>query len=546
MRGGSPVELYPKATIQAKLVSSVHVQAQALWVLAVLGGLAALLLVGQALARQTALESSEHPLLRSLGMTRRQLFAFGVARVGPVALVAGALAAAVAVVLSPFAPIGAARTAEPDPGIHLDPLVIGAGSAATAALVLLAAVVPAWRAAHARVEPVPPRSSPVVEFLRRAGLPPSGAAGVRMALDRGRGRTAVPVGSTLVAVVVGVAAVAAALTITASADRLLGTPRLYGHNWDAVIGNGSEPRYSERFVARLRADRSIAQLAGGTVREARLEGRPTGVLAISAIRGSLSPTVLEGRAPTASSEILLGAKTARLLGAEIGDEVEGRIGDRASPFHVVGRGVLPEVAAAGVATTALGQGVAMTFEGLRRLDPQAPRNIFLVGLAAGANRVTTLARLERDAAAAVPQRPAEVGNWGRVSGFPYLVAALVAAAAAAALAHALVTSVRRRRRDLAILKTLGFERHDVRAAVAWQATTIAAIGLLAGLPLGIGIGRFAWNLFAGELGVVPDAVAPLWPGLLIIPATLLLANLVALLPGRIAARTSAPLVLRAE
>ena len=146
----------------------------------------------------------------------------------------------------------------------------------------------------------------------------------------------------------------------------------------------------------------------------------------------------------------------------------------------------------------------------------------------------------------MPSRPADVANWGRVSGFPYLLAALIAAAAAALLAHALATSIRRRRRDLAILKTLGFERRDVRMTVAWQATTVAAIGLLLGLPLGVGIGRFAWNLFAEELGVVPEPVAPFFPGLLVIPATLLLANIVALLPGRIAAGTRPAVVLRAE
>lgn len=172
--------------------------------------------------------------------------------------------------------------------------------------------------------------------------------------------------------------------------------------------------------------------------------------------------------------------------------------------------------------------------------------MFLLDLAAGADKQVTLARLEREAAAAVPSRPAEVGNWGRVSGFPHVLAALIAAAAAAVLAHALVTSIRRRRRDLAILKTLGFERRDLRATLAWQASTVAAIGLLAGLPLGVGIGRFAWNLFAEELGVVPETVAPVWPGLLLIPATLLLANLVALLPGRIAAGTRPAAVLRAE
>ena len=118
--------------------------------------------------------------------------------------------------------------------------------------------------------------------------------------------------------------------------------------------------------------------------------------------------------------------------------------------------------------------------------------------------------------------------------------------AAALLAQALLSSIRRRNRDLAILKTLGFERRDVRATVAWQATTVAAIGLLVGLPLGVLLGRFAWNLFATELGVVSEPVAPAVSAFLVIPATLLLANLVALLPGRIAARTRPALVLRAE
>jgi hypothetical protein len=86
----------------------------------------------------------------------------------------------------------------------------------------------------------------------------------------------------------------------------------------------------------------------------------------------------------------------------------------------------------------------------------------------------------------------------------------------------------------------------VVAAVASQATTIAAIGLLAGLPLGIGVGRFAWNLFADDLGVVPEAVTPIGLSVLVVPATILVANLTAALPAQTAARTRPALVLRAE
>jgi hypothetical protein len=333
--GEQPFEFWAYKDLNSKLRSSIHLQAQGLRILALLGGIAVLLLAGQALARQAALESSEHPLLRSLGMTRRQLFALGLLRVAPVAAVAGAVAFGVAVALSPLAPIGAARMAEPDPGLALDIAVVGGGAMATAALLLLAALVPAWRSSRPQPQRGRARSSTAVDLLARAGLRPSGVAGVRMALEPGRGRTSVPVRATLLAAIVGVAAVAATLTITASAEHLLGTPRLYGQNWDAVIAEGIQPRYPERLVSRLRTERSVGQLAAGTLAEARVGGKPTGVLAIDSIRGSLSPTVLEGRPPDASNEILLGTKTARALEADIGDTVEGRIARRASRFRVV-------------------------------------------------------------------------------------------------------------------------------------------------------------------------------------------------------------------
>src|SRR3989442_5046889 len=97
--------------------------------------------------------------------------------------------------------------------------------------------------------------------------------------------------------------------------------------------------------------------------------------------------------------------------------------------------------------------------------------------------------------------------------------------------HTLVSSIRRRRRDLAILKTLGFLRGQVSAAVAWQATTLVVLALLIGLPLGIAAGRWGWNVFANQLGVVPQPRGSFLPLLLAIPATLLLADLIALIPG---------------
>ncbi len=88
-----------------------------------------------------------------------------------------------------------------------------------------------------------------------------------------------------------------------------------------------------------------------------------------------------------------------------------------------------------------------------------------------------------------------------------LLSGLLALAALGTLVHTLVMSIRRRRRDLAVLKTLGFVRRQVSATVAWQATTLAGIALVIGLPVGAVVGRWAWTIFANAIGVLP---CPSW------------------------------------
>jgi predicted lysophospholipase L1 biosynthesis ABC-type transport system permease subunit len=141
---------------------------------------------------------------------------------------------------------------------------------------------------------------------------------------------------------------------------------------------------------------------------------------------------------------------------------------------------------------------------------------------------------------------ASVRNVERLSDLPLVIAGILGILGIAALAHAVISAIRRRRRDLAVLKTLGFQGRQIRATVAWQASTMMSIGLLAGIPAGIVLGRWGWRLFAEELDVVP---APVSSGLLIgilILGAVLLANMIAAFPARAAARTRPAIVLRAE
>ena len=123
---------------------------------------------------------------------------------------------------------------------------------------------------------------------------------------------------------------------------------------------------------------------------------------------------------------------------------------------------------------------------------------------------------------------------------------MLALLAIATVTHTLVTAVRRRRRDLALLKTLGFTRRQVSASVAWQATTLGVAASAIGVPVGLVVGRWAWTALADNLGTVAEPIVPILAVLLAVPLVLLVANTVAFVPGRIAARLRPAIVLRSE
>ena len=72
------------------------------------------------------------------------------------------------------------------------------------------------------------------------------------------------------------------------------------------------------------------------------------------------------------------------------------------------------------------------------------------------------------------------------------------------------------------------------------------LGALVGVPLGIVAGRYLWNLFANEIHAVPAPTVSALAIVLITLGALVLANLVSLIPGRIAARTSIGTMLLAD
>jgi hypothetical protein len=529
---------------------AMHVQAVALLAFAALTAVGGLLVAGQSVARQVQLDASEQAVLRAVGMTRGQLVAVTLVRVALVGAGGAVLAAALAVLASPLAPIGLARQAEVDPGFSVDVPVIALGVVAVLAAVLARAGIAAWWVTQAAGGAGAPDraarpSSLAAEQVARAGATPSAVTGIRLALEPGRGEAGAPARTAVVGVVVAVAAVAASLTFAGSLDRLARTPALQGWNWDAVVGNpNDEPDISPK--GKLLGRNPL--VSGYTLVEQIADkldvgGTAVPVLGIRPVSGSVLPRVLSGREPRSADEIALGRATLRRLGRGLGDvvPVEGPGGRR--PLRIVGTVLLPGASS----DLTMSTGAVLTLDGLGALVPGGHPRQFLVGYAPEVDRQAADASLRRDFGRTVLRAavPDEVENLRRVSGLPVLLAALLAVLGAATLGHLLVTSVRRRRRDLAVLKTLGFVRRQVSATVAWQATTLAALALLVGLPLGVAAGRWAWLLVNAGLGSGAGPVTPV-PVLAVVPATVLVANLVAALPARAAAATRPAVVLRSE
>ena len=552
---------------------AIRPEAVALGLFAALAGLITLAIIGQLLSRQLILDAAEYPILRALGMTRARLVAVSLARMAAVTVAGGIIAVAVAVAASPLTPIGPARQAEPDPGIEVNLAVLGAGLAAITVLPLVLLVPAAWRAASRASGPLgvaeptaTARASRLASALGLAGSV-TGGLGVRMAFEPGHGRTAVPVRSALVGTSVAVAAVAAALVFGTSLIALVSTPHRYGQNWsenmDLRFGGAPATTAAEIFSA----EPAVTRWAGGNYGPLIIDGRVVAAIGIDPVRGRGFLTILAGRSPSGPGEIALGAQTMRTIGRRLGQTVSvAANGAKLRTMRIVGTAVLPAFSRGSFAATDLGIGAVAPASVLSVRSSPSVRGLcftnatcykfFLLRFKPGTNLAAAAARLNAllikhgcpigSCTVSSDQRPSDIKNYTGVRDTPLVLGAVLGLLAVGTLAHVLLTGVRRRRRDLAVLKTLGLLSSQVIRVMSWQASALTVAALVGGLPLGVLAGRWSWALFAGSVGVAGQADIPVALILLAIPATLLLANVIAAGPGRAAARIRPALILRSE
>jgi hypothetical protein len=580
--GGSELYVYVTSAIEAEAQRSIRPEAIALGVFGLIAGLAALIIGTQSISRQLRAGADDAGALRALGAGPAMIMTDGLPGIVAAVATGALLAVVVAAALSPFSLFGPVREVEPGRGIYLDWAVLGLGALGLTLLLGGVAAVIAYRQVPHRAaarDQARERTPAAGRAAVAAGLPVAGVEGLRLALEPGRGRTAVPVRSVLAGAALAMTVVTATLTFGASLTTLVSHPALYGWNFGyalyAVQGWGSVPvRWAGPLLAR---DRLVAATTEVDFVTVQINGQTVPAI-VAPTRPAVSPHVLSGHGLDTSHEVVLGPATLAQLHQRVGGMVTLVSGSFHVRLRIAGTATMPAIGGVLSVHSSMSTGALFSTAILPEGASSGPFGPFLSGpnailvrlrpgtspaaglrsmqaihaqLTAALNSPRTLAASKGESIADTidllpAQRPAEIVNYRSMGAMPAVLAGGLAAGAVAGLGLTLLGSVRRRRRDFALLKTLGFTRRQLAGAVAWQSSVIALIGLLIGVPAGIAFGRWLWLAFAHQLSAVPDPVIPADSIVLAALVAVILANLVAALPGRAAARTPAALLLRAE
>jgi hypothetical protein len=576
-------EFHVSSVVTATVELAIKPESVALGAFGLIAALVCLILSTQSLSRQVRQGNDERRILQSLGASHSDTFAESmIGTVGSVTL-GVVVAVLVAAALSPLAPLGPVRAVYPDRGISWDWTVLGLGAVILMVVLGSASVLIALANSPHRLRSATsagPRRSVSVRRLQVLGLPLAATVGAHFALESPRGRGEVPVRSILVGAVMAVTLMATTLTFSSGLHTLISRPALYGWNWNYMLNPSNN--VPPAALRELNHDPDVAKWSGADYTDITIDGLTVPMVEMNA-GAKVQPPILSGHGIENNHQIVLGNQSLALLHKKVGQTVTVSYGSPENapvyipPFTmtIVGTATFPAV---GYATTvaqhtSMGTGALVPLgsqprsftRAISSKDPilNGPEMVFVrlrpgVSSSAGKRNLERIAHTANVAFNKDPQaignyvtvlgvqRPAQIVDYRSIGATPELLATGLAAGAVIALALTLIASVRRRRRDLAIMKTLGFTKRMLAAAVAWQATIDGLVGAVIGIPLGILFGRELWTLFARDINAVPQPTVPALAIVLVGVGTVVVAIVAALWPGRRAASTPPGLVLRSE
>jgi hypothetical protein len=533
--------------------------------------LASILLAGQALGRQVRSRRSEAGITRVLGLTPAQ--ALAASMYVPVASLGVGLMATVATFLaiSPLFPVGPFEVLEPSPGLHVDFVVLGIGVLASVVIPLALVLLTAWREIRGAALTLGDGGGKVGLLARaggRTGRSPAMSAAIRLTFDPGRGRRFVPTRSVLVSLTITIAALVTVVVFGSNLTSLDNDPARFGWPADGLVASdgGYGPFDKAVLATVLDSSPEVASWRYVAAGRVLVEGERVPSALFGEGDPTLVPTIVDGRGPKQSGEIVLGAGTSKRVNASIGDTVTVGGGDTASEMRVTGIAVFPVLGPVLATRTGLDQGAWIDEADYKQIDavsafiayglPDEPQfSLALFKLAPGGSLDRLNETMQATEGVSLGSSvdmidvisPSEVRTAASGGGRTQtLLCAVIAVAAAMSMVLALAAVVRRRRSELAVYRVLGFEPRQVRATVLWQGVLMAAVALVIGVPAGSLLGSVLWRAFANRLGVIPDPTLPVTRLLIAIGLTLVVSLAGAAGPAVMAARVSPAEGLRSE
>ena len=557
LTGRRDIEFFDLAAMARHADEVAGFESSALLAFAAVALIAALFLVGQSVVRYVAGATQDLQVLSAVGMRPRHVRVAATAGPAMAAVIGAMIGVGAAWLASSRFPTGTAAPLEPAPGRQADVAVLLAGLVLIPLVVAGGALVASWMTTRAFGAARATRRSAVASLAARIGAPVPVSIGASFALDRGRGSQSVPVLPALLGAVVGVLGVVGALTFAAGVDDAATHPERFGQvsELQVFLGfNGEDFVPTDAVLDVLAAEpgvRAVNDTRQGVLESGRVD---LAAFVLDPVDVPLPIVVLDGRLPTEPGEVTISTKSAADIRASVGDRIELSGSRSSGTFVVSGIAFVLEGSHNDYDTGAwlLPDTYDELIEGFKfhtaEVALRADADTEAVAARAGASIAAALGQPPESAAGIVSVRtpPSRLGELRQVQRLPLLLAAFLALLAVAAVGHAVATAVRRRRRDLAVLRALGVTRRECRAIVLIQGTVLAVVGLVFGVPLGLALGRTLWRSVADTTPIeyLPPVAA--WALVLIGPVAIGAANVLAAWPSQRAASMRVAHVLRTE
>ena len=334
----------------------------------------------------------------------------------------------------------------------------------------------------------------------------------------------------------GVALFAGALGFAASLDNVQHSPAAHGWNWDLAAINSFGTIPDDALQSVLDAP-GVDESAAFTTGPVTIAGTQVSALGIDPKAGAVYLTMSGGRAPLSANEIVLGASTLRTVNASLGDRIEVTTPSGDRTMTVVGVATFPAIGSARFGSMSLGDGAATIASVLPATDPTGRYSGVFLRLVSSGSRAEQIDQLRELVASLgctdpscflVDAKPPQLAGYDDVRSMRLPLGVALASLVTLPLIYGIISTVRSRRRELAVLRALGMTGHQVSGVVILHAVVVACAAVLLGVVAGTLIANITWNLFAHSVGFESSVKVPAFAVALVAVGSVLTATAIAI------------------